>query len=467
MAGALPRIGVLGDRAVAWRSEATARRALAAAVTAAMAICLLAAQAPSTFVREPEGGFPPWMVGPFGELIPWRPDDGLFMGVAFSLLLAAMFVAYGIVLACEREVPQRWAIGALVALHVIFVLGPPLALTDIFNYVGFARLGIVHGVNPYTAAPAVVPVDPSFEWTSWRHGLSPYGPLFTVASYGLAPFGVPVAYWMVKLATAAASLACLGLVWRIAQRLGRAPLPAVMLVGLNPLVLVYGLGGFHNDFFMLALILIGVAACLNRQAGRAGAALTAAAGIKLSGGLLLPFALLATRQRREMSAGALAAGVGLIALSLAAFGFHLPAVELQSTLVSPLSAPNLLGLVLGQGGATAPVRMLGQLALIVVLGWLLLRTARGANWLETAGWATVALVLSLAWEMPWYVLWVLPLAALAPSRALRRATLALSVFLFVALAPISGYLLEELCHCSPSSTETGKRNTAYILQFLR
>jgi hypothetical protein len=238
-------------------------------------------------------------------------------------------------------------------------------------------------------------------------------------------------------------------------------------VGLNPLVLVYGLGGVHNDFLVVGLILAGIAALLAARPAGSGAALTAAVGLKVSAGLMLPFALLGTRRRGEMLAGAAAAGAAVAALSLAAFGFHLPGLDVQSSLVTPLSPPNLLGLAVGQGGATAAVRVVVQLALVATLAWLLVRTARGEDWLTMAGWATLALVLSLAWEMPWYVLWVLPLAVLSGSRALRRASLALSVFLFVTLAPMTGYLLTEVCGCSPSETETGKRNAAEIRHFLR
>lgn len=457
----------LRDRAAAWRTEAAARRALVGGVVAALGLVLVAAAGPGAFIREPPDGFPLWMVGPFGPLASVLPDHPLFVGLGFTVLLAAMFVSYGVVVACGERVPARFGLGAVLALHVLIVLAPPLALTDVFNYIAFARLGILHSVNPYLASPAEVPMDPSFDYASWRHGLSPYGPLFTVVSYVLAAPGVAVAHWAIKLATAAASLGCLALVWRIAQRLGRAPLPAVLLVGLNPLVIVYGLGGVHNDFFMVLLILAGVYAVVAGRAAPAGAALMGAVGIKLSGGLVLPFALAASRERRRTAAGALAAGAGLVALSLAAFGPHPPAVGIQSRFVAPMSAPNLLGLALGQGGATWAVRMVVQVALVGALAWLLWRTARGADWLVTTGWASLALVLSLAWEMPWYVMWVLPFAALSPSRALRRATLVLSVFLFVGLAPMTGYVLETFCQCSPSGTSTGKRNDAYILQFLR
>lgn len=469
LAGELPRLGALPGRlAGTWRTETTARRALALSVGAALALTLVAAGAPSSFVPPSKDSFPLWMVGPLRGAASWLPDSGAFMALSFTVLLTLMVVAYFAVLACANHVPPRWGVAALVALNVIFLIGPPLTLTDIFNYVNYARLGALHGINPYAALPAEIPVDPSYPFATWHHLLSPYGPLFTLASYPLvAVAGVAGAFWTLKLATVAASLACLGLTWRIARRLGRDPLAAVLLVGLNPLVLVYGLGGVHNDFFMVALILAGIGALLAQRPAPAGAAIIGAAGVKMSAGLVLPFALLATRRRLEMVLGAVAAAAGMAALSLAAFGVHGPGLETQSRLVTPLSPPNLLGLALGQGGATWPVRVLVTVGLLATIGWLLVRTARGADWLTTAGWATLALVVSLSWEMPWYVLWPLPLAALSSNRQLRRATLALTLFLSLTMAPVTGYLINDVCHCSPSTTETGKRNAAEIQRFLR
>jgi hypothetical protein len=43
-----------------------------------------------------------------------------------------------------------------------------------------------------------------------------------------------------------------------------------------------------------------------------------------------------------------------------------------------------------------------------------------------AGWATLAILLCSAWLVPWYLLWLLPLAALAFDRRLTIATLLLS-----------------------------------------
>jgi hypothetical protein len=194
-----------------------------------------------------------------------------------------------------------------------------------------------------------------------------------------------------------------------------------------------------------------------------------AAAVKLSGGLALPFAIAGAppERRRALLAGAAVAGAVLVAVTLLAFGPHLPGLETQSKLVTPLSPQNLLGLALGQGGATATVRALVGVGFLVTFGLLLRATWRGADWPTMAGWATLALVLSLTWEMPWYVLWVLPFAAIGRSRALRRATVVLTAFLMLTLVPATGYVLTHGCHCNPGDTKTGKRNALEIRRYLK
>jgi len=43
-----------------------------------------------------------------------------------------------------------------------------------------------------------------------------------------------------------------------------------------------------------------------------------------------------------------------------------------------------------------------------------------------AGWASLALLLCSAWLVPWYLAWLLPLAALGRSRPLVAATVVLT-----------------------------------------
>ncbi len=85
---------------------------------------------------------------------------------------------------------------------------------------------------------------------------------------------------------------------------------------------------------------------------------------------------------------------------------------------------------------------------VVVLALTLWRTARGAEWRAMAGWATLALLLSTAWLLPWYAIWALPLAALADSRRLRVATLLFCAYAILIHLPLADPLLSPARHIS-------------------
>ncbi len=75
-----------------------------------------------------------------------------------------------------------------------------------------------------------------------------------------------------------------------------------MLVGLNPIYLVYAVGGFHNDFFMLVPAIGAVALLLSRRDRAAGAVLMLAVAVKFTAILLLPFLLVGGGARRRRRA---------------------------------------------------------------------------------------------------------------------------------------------------------------------
>ena len=67
-----------------------------------------------------------------------------------------------------------------------------------------------------------------------------------------------------------ASLGTVFLVYRCAGLLGRNPLAAAVIVGINPIVLVWGMGGDHNDFLMLFFLVLGFWLLLRANAMRVG-----------------------------------------------------------------------------------------------------------------------------------------------------------------------------------------------------
>lgn len=411
---------------------AAAPLALAVTTLAAATICVLAAGGPSDpIVPASWQGMPGWMAGP----IPGA-GDGIGRS-AFSALFLVMCAGYAATLV--TRLAKRTTVAAIVALHLLFLLSPPLLSSDVFGYVDWARLGAIHGLDPYEHGSLAKPDDPAFQYFRWRTDMpSPYGPAFTLASYATAPLGVAGAYWAFKLACALASLGCVALVAASARRMGIDPLRAAAFVGLNPLVLVWAVGGAHNDLIATAIVMAGVYLVLAARERGGGAALVLGAATKVSAGIVAPYALLGARRRGRLLTGMAAAGAAVAAAALAAFGSvtgFLEANRDQQDLVAWSSVPNQAGRLVGAGGLTPAIRTIATVALAAALAWTLWRAWRGADWIGAAGWATFAVIVCSAWIMPWYTVWLLPLAALSRDRRLTIATLALCAYLVVLRTP--------------------------------
>jgi hypothetical protein len=487
--------------------------ALLVIVACSALVVVIAADRPSILSPTSHANFfPHWMAGPLGGIWPGFTRDGTALKYVFTGAIVAMYAAYLAALVYVPRLRARWAVAAIVALHAIFLLAPPLALTDVFNYINYGRMEVVHHLNPYTTIPIGEPHnDPSFALSNWHQLLSPYGPLFTLLTFAVVPLGVAASFWALKAMIALASLATIFLVWKCARLLGRDPVAAIVLVGLNPIVLVWGLGGDHNDFLMLFFIVLGFFLLLSARArdhaaqphpnpappnpaqppplpgatlaGRvrgwllplsaleigAGAAFVTSAAIKASGGVLIPVVLASLisspRRLTQVVLGMAGAVLVLGVASLIAFGLHIPDLSTQGRLVTNVSVPNLIGLALGAGGETESLRFVlsGVLAGSVLLCCIQAWRRRAA--ITAAGWAGVALLVTLSWVLPWYVLWVLPLAALSSSIRLRTAALVLGAYLIIAWAPASGLLWNEIGF-HPEKTSLGRLHGRYVKELL-
>jgi hypothetical protein len=409
--------------------------ALAFMIAASFTVVMFSSARESTLVPGSAVAFPHWMSGPLHGLFGGLTNRTRTLDLGFTIVVLAMLVAYGIVLASVRTLSMRTLWTCLVVLVAIMLLGPPLQLTDVFNYLGYARLGGLHHLNPYTHVIGAVSYDPVSRLASWHNLTSPYGELFTALSYPLSWLPLPVAYWILKVVTV---LAALGFVWIVtfcARLLGRDPRFALAFVALNPVFIIYAVGGFHNDFLMLLPFMGAIALVLTKRDRAAGAVLMLAVAVKFTAILLLPFLLVATRADRRwlrVLSGAALAAIPLVAGSLALYGFSLPNLSDQSTLLTDFSIPQVVGLALGIGGGT-PVLL--TIAKVLVVATVLYLVWRRRDWLSAAGWATLALIASLSWLMPWYVIWLLPLAALGTSVRLRRASIVLTLFLVLTFTP--------------------------------
>jgi Glycosyltransferase family 87 len=422
-----------GTRAIAGQlfgrslRERVALAALAGLVVTGSGLALGSASTRHSFpAPRAADGIPGWVAGPLA-------NAGTTMTAGrFIVLLAAMWLLYLVVLALADAVHPKWAVATIVTLTVVFTVAPPLLSGDIFSYVDYARLGALHDLNPYRHGPIAAHADPVFPFVRWRHTPSIYGPLFTIGSYPIAFLGLAGALWSFKALAGAASLGCVALVWRCARRAAVSPVFAALLVGLNPILVVYAVGGGHNDLLALLPLTAGIAFAVERRAALGGASLVAALATKATAGLALPFMLLGSRQRAAAAGGAAGAALLFGAIGFAIFGgavlepFKL--IAQHQRLYFAQSIPPHIAVIFGAYPRSIRVQHVADAAALAVLGVLAVRAVLSRDWVSNAGWALFAALATSMYLLEWYTIWLLPFAAVARDRRLVYAALSLGTF---------------------------------------
>jgi hypothetical protein len=421
----------------------------APALATLLALLLLAAAV--EIVLDGAAGHSP-LIPKSPDIAAWLQGSGERLGYrVFLIALLASTGAYAGLVALAGAakgvrsgapvISKRWAIVLVGALQLVVFAGPVLLSTDVFSYIAYARMGVEHGLNPYLHGPAAIVGDPVFQYVGqdWIHVATAYGPLYTLISYPLAPLGVVGALWGMKLEALLASAGTLALVWRCARVRGFDPVTAILLVGANPLYVIYGLGGAHNDLIMLLAMMAAVSLTIagtpsgRREAG-AAAAVVAGALVKATVAVLLPFMIL-SRRRVWPIVGTLAA-VALGALvGYAVFGIHgidlVAALNRDAAFVSSDSFATEIAHLFGKPGVFPVDHDLLKAGLVLIVLHLLWRTWRGYDWVAASGWALLAISVTSTWLLAWYILWPLPLAVVSRDRRLLAATLAVQALFVV------------------------------------
>ena len=312
-------------------------------------------------------------------------------------------------IAADTSLPSpRTILGVAIATHLIQWSAPPTLSDDLFRYLWDGRVQLA-GINPFAHAPDAPELaslrDPI--WESINHKSVPtiYPPLSQLL------FRIVDALWHSPWAIKAIiGLFDLGIVGLLLASGGTRGRRAALLYGWCPLAAIESAGNGHIDAFAIFWMMVGVLALDGSIGSRSRAfriavgATAAAIAAKLLGVLLLP-----TLARRF---GARAA---LWALALAALSY-IPFAGARAGLLEGLSIyattwsfnggiHPLVAMAVGSIGA----RLL-PIALIAGVAYLLYR--RGTPPMVAVGALASILVLTSPVVHPWYILWLLPFAAL-------------------------------------------------------
>jgi hypothetical protein len=376
------------------------------------------------------------------------------LGAAF---LALLFAAPRLE-AARAPLSGAILLGALLLRLPLLPL-PPTLSDDVLRYLWDGRVAAA-GLNPYALAPAAEALAPLRD-ESWRrvpHRSVPtvYPPL-SLAAFSIAsrlPFPMPL--W--KLMATAADLAACWLLILIARKLG-VPEGRTVWYAWNPLVALEVAGMGHVDALGVAAV-AGAVLCLLPPVRRGGAATLAAAGVLAK---LVPFAALPMWARQSGGSWRfLGAAGGLVAVAalpvvvatggvppgLVTYGvsweFDGPLFEplwrlLAAAGVAPALArgvdrlKDLTGIYQGLNPIYPYLypQFLAKLVLAAGMAAAVALSLRECDPAAGTGRLFGRLLLCSATVYPWYLLWVLPWAALRRD----AAWLALSALILLSYLP--------------------------------
>ena len=356
-------------------------------------------------------------------------------------VLGLMFVSYTVAIRSAHQLSARAVLCCVAGLLALVLLAPPLFSTDMFSYMAYGRIGALSRCQSLRAWTERVCAGPGVSVHRRAVGEQrrpDTAPCSRRLSHPLAPFDVAAGVLAYKAIAAISSVVIVVVVWNASRLRGLDPVKAVALVGLNPVIIVFGVGGGHNDLLMLAILLTGVYVLLRQKRRTSGAVIVTASAVKLTAGLLLPFAF-AESARGRGGAGSNRAVFGGVCLAAGLAGvfsfavFGTGPVHLVDTLQDVQnqggvnSIPGLLAMLIGLGGPSGVIELVLNAGFVITVAWLLRRVWIGElDWITAAGWATLALLLTAGLLLPWYVGWLVPLAALSTDRRLLGAAIVMT-----------------------------------------
>ena len=351
--------------------------------------------------------------------------DGIPLPLPRLTLPAAAFLCYGVAgLAATRRAPSLaliWGI-AILARVALLPLAPELS-DDIYRYLWDGHV-LAEGFNPYAYPPgheALATLRTPWHGEINHPDVPTIYPPLTQLLFGL----VAVAGGTVLAAKAVwlcFDLGCGLLLQRIANRTGRPPATVLILYLWSPLLIVETAWSAHFDavglFFMAGVIWV---AAKTKEPGstvqRWGR--LAALGSLLSLATLVKFAPAAALPPLARRYGA----VSVAAFTIVCAALYLPFAGVGPALLTEGLRTYAEHWTANEGAFSVIARLAGDpvraraaaatlvLAVIFYATWRRFSIERALLWIIGAG-----LLLSPTVH-PWYVLWVLPMAALRGNRA--------------------------------------------------
>lgn len=378
------------------------------------------------------------------------------MILAFWVLVLLILLAYAWAVLIFRTRQDKGLLSILaltVLLCALLTMIPPLVSKDTFSNIFYGKIAAHYHDNPYLVTPQRFAGDELMAYTSlnWKNTAIVYGPLHTYFSMLLnliAGRSITSNIFVFKGAMAFFHVINVLLIWFILGSIApRRQRWGTMIYAWNPISLIIGVGGGHNDLMMMALVLAGLFFLLKDKRWPGYILLVFSVFIKyvsviLVIALIIHFLYQRDRWRDRLHDLILYAAVFLLIAVILFLPFWAGFKTFDSTLQN-LQLKNLtsVGGLLGTGfyGILRYVfripasfaKTAGQILAVVLLLpfflftlWYAPKRARERRDIPNMFFfVTLAYLLTTSYYMPWYMIWLLPFIAMRPWDRLTKYSL--------------------------------------------
>ena len=390
-------------------------------------------------------------------------------GHLLALLALVVLASVGIYVWCIKQVrTERITLRRLLTVAgiccALLVLTPPLLSRDLFAVGFYGKISVFYHENPYLVTPQKFVGDPwlAFMSTNWKNTPMVYGPVvWLISSAGALIFGRSIAANLVflKVCMAGAHIANAVLIWHILDRIApeRREL-GTLLYAWNPVVIMIGVGGGHNDIIMMAFVLLAFLLLLKERPMLGFASLTLAVLVKYVSLIFMAmylFHLLSQyggwKQRlKQLSRyGAVFLGICTVFFlplwgGLSTFKAMIRSAGKINVLSSRWVLATFLKAIfrhiflLSEATAASLASALAAVAMGVLFVYIFFHILRRYQAREELGeaWALAifAFLATAGYVLPWYLIWFMPLLPLMPWDRRSQAMLGVSmVAMYLAL----------------------------------
>ena len=399
-----------------------------------------------------------------------RPITAIVFVVGVALLAVAWL---GLIRRIERSaLPSRDRMRVVLSCAALWfaplLLGPPLLSSDVYSYAAEGAMVTQHldptvdGMYKLHYGDYVSRTDPV-----WRASNdptkalgNPYGPVQMGASAAivdLSGHNYNLTLWGLRLLALASVFACVWGLTEIAEHFGVDPPTAVAIGIANPIAVLHLVGGAHNDAFLMAFLVTGIAFALRNRWVVGVAFMALAMGVKLPAAAAIVYlgwervgGAAGIRERiRSVGralAGAFALTLGLcVVIGISLVGW-IESMQNSGRTRGTLSFTTRLGYVVSSlfravGLPTADTtwitlfRMSGLVAAGVLCLWMLTRVDRIGP-IQCAALAMMAVVVLGPVVWPWYLAPGIALLGAAGVGRWRPALLVLTVAFAFEVFPV-------------------------------